>query len=61
MGTVICNETANKLVRQGWKDGFTLEHMKTVLQEEGFMVNPFAILKTWAELDEQKELLENWR
>jgi hypothetical protein len=42
---MIKNETANQLVIEGWKEGLSLERMKTILQEEGFMVNPFAILK----------------
>ena len=48
------NETANSLVVQGWEEGVSLERMRTILHENGFMVNSLAILDVWLELDEQE-------
>jgi hypothetical protein len=55
MSTVIKNKTADELVIQGWNEEVSLEEMKATLQANGFMVNPFAILRVWLDLDEQAE------
>lgn len=52
MNKTILNPSANELVIQGWKDDVSLVEMKQILQKKGYLVNPFAIMQTWVQLDE---------
>jgi len=56
MSVVIKNPNVDELVVKGWEDNLTLDEMKQILWENGFMVNPFAILKTWTTLDDHRPL-----
>ena len=47
-------KTADELVVEGWKKDYSLVHMRYILSAEGHMVSPYAILKTWIELEENK-------